>query len=61
MLSVLASQEQSLVGTYPKTTGKVGSVLPTNREVVAPFCAVSLSHARQVTAKSESLVKGDNP
>ena len=58
---------QPLVGLHPKATGQVSSAIPVNRSGIAPFCAISLSHAqvlvrpRQVIAKAELLVKGDNP
>ena len=57
---------QPLIGLHPKAAGQVSSALPENRSGIAPFCAISLPHAqvlvrpRQVIAKAESLVKGDN-
>ena len=56
-----------LVSLHPKAAGQVSSALPEIRSDIAPFCAISLPHAqilarpRQVIAKAESLVKGDNP
>ena len=58
---------QPLVGPHPKAAGQVGSARPENQSGIAPFCAISLPHAqvlvrpRQVIAKAEWLVKGDNP
>ena len=55
------------VGPHPEATGQVGLARPENRPDIAPFCAISpphaqvLVHPRQVIAKAESLVKGDNP